>query len=244
MRYAVVSDIHSNLPALEAVIVDAQETGFDALVCLGDIVGYGPNPNECIECLHRFPNTIIAGNHDWGAIGKADLLVFNRDARIALNWTQGELTPDHREILTSLPTTLPLNDEVLLSHGSPRKPVWEYLVESTAALENFKAFDFQLALVGHTHLPLIFTLNSAEKVHMKVPVVGSPLSLEGHRLIVNPGSVGQPRDMNPEASYAILDLDKKQMYFRRVPYSVKETQRRMYDLDLPLRLIARLEMGR
>ena len=244
MRYAVVSDIHSNLPALEAVLDDAQKIGFDALVCLGDIVGYGPNPNECIELLQQFPHTIIAGNHDWGAIGKADLLIFNRDARLALNWTQGELTPEHREFLSSLPTTLPLNEDVLLSHGSPRKPVWEYLVESTAAQDNFKDFDFELALVGHTHLPRIFELNSAEKVQLKVPEVQSRLSLEGHRLIVNPGSVGQPRDLNPEASYAILDLEKKDIHFCRSPYAVKETQKRMYDLDLPLRLISRLEIGR
>jgi predicted phosphodiesterase len=244
MRYAVISDIHSNFPALEAVLADAKDIGFDEIICLGDMVGYGPNPNECIAAITAFPNRTIAGNHDWGAIGKADLMIFNRDARIALNWTQSELTFEHRDYLASLPTTEPLNNVILLSHGSPRKPVWEYLVDTTAALENFKNYDFELALVGHTHLPIMFELNAYKKVELTVPVVDAPIDLAGRRLILNPGSVGQPRDLNPEASYAVLDTGAQQWSFRRVAYPIEDTQKQMYDLQLPLRLIARLELGR
>jgi len=244
MRYAVVSDIHSNLPALEAVLEDANHVGFDQIICLGDMVGYGPNPNECIDAIFAYDNNTIAGNHDWGAIGKAELLIFNRDARDALNWTQAELTPDHLNLLTSLPTTQPLNHAILLSHGSPRKPVWEYLVETTAAVANFSEFDFELALVGHTHLPLVFEYKAPDKIAFLVPEKNVPLKLAGRRLILNPGSVGQPRDMNPNASYAILDTDEQLWTFRRVAYSIEETQKRMHEAQLPLRLIARLGVGR
>lgn len=244
MRYAVVSDIHSNLLALEAVLEDANRIGFDEIVCLGDMVGYGPNPNECIEALLAYDNNTIAGNHDWGAIGKADPLIFNRDARYALNWTQDELTPGNLELLASLPTTKPLNAAILLSHGSPRKPVWEYLVDTVAAGANFSAFDFDLALVGHTHLPLIFEFISPDRIVLIVPDWQEPLNLEGRRLILNPGSVGQPRDMNPDASYGILDTGDHSWTFRRVAYPVEETQKRMHKLQLPVGLIARLEVGR
>jgi predicted phosphodiesterase len=244
MRYAVLSDIHSNLPALQVVLQKANEIGFDEMICLGDLVGYGPNPNECIEAVYSLPHNTIAGNHDWGAIGKADLIIFNRDARQALNWTQGELTHQHRQLLQSLPVTRPLPENILLSHGSPRKPVWEYLVDTNAANANFKEYDFEIALVGHTHLPLVFELNSADKVKHIMPVAGEPYDLTSKRAILNPGSVGQPRDMNPDASFALLDTDQKQWTFFRLPYPIEVTQERMRKLQLPTRLIARLEVGR
>ncbi len=244
MRYAVVSDIHSNLPALETVLEDAKIIGFDKIICLGDVVGYGPYPNACIATLLAYDATMIAGNHDWGAIGKADPQIFNQDARLALNWTRNTLTPENLSLLSSLPTTKPLNDAILLSHGSPRKPVWEYLVDTVSAGANFALFDFEIALVGHTHLPLIFELKTSDKVALMAPVVNEPLYLTGKRLILNPGSVGQPRDMNPKASYAILDTDAHEWIFRRVSYPVEETQKRMHENQLPLRLITRLEMGR
>jgi predicted phosphodiesterase len=244
MRYAVFSDIHSNYPAFKVVLEDAIRNGFDAIINLGDIVGYGPNPNECIQALSAYPNSAIAGNHDWGAIGKADLHIFNRDARQALDWTESELTPQNRNLLTSLPVKKPMPEGILLSHGSPRKPVWEYLVDTNTASANFKKFDFDVALVGHTHLPLVFELNSAEKVEHVMPEVDVPYDLTGKRLILNPGSVGQPRDMNPDASYAILDTDEKQWTFHRLSYPIEETQERMSRLHLPMRLIARLDVGR
>jgi predicted phosphodiesterase len=244
MRFAVLSDIHSNLPALEAVLKHASDIGFDEVICLGDMVGYGPNPNECIEKVTSYPNTSIAGNHDWGATGKADLVIFNRDARVALNWTRSELSPENFDLLTSLPVSKPLPDGILLSHGSPRKPVWEYLVDTSAAADNFNAFEFNLALVGHTHLPLVFELNSSERVKHAIPRIEESIDVSGKRLILNPGSVGQPRDMNPDASYAILDTETHQFTYYRVAYPISETQKRMHELNLPIRLIARLDVGR
>ncbi|HNT76313.1 MAG TPA: metallophosphoesterase family protein [Anaerolineae bacterium] len=243
MRYVVISDIHGNFPALQAVLAHAQP--FDAIMCLGDIVGYGPNPNECIERIREFEYVAIAGNHDWGAIGRADLYIFNNDARQALYWTRQELTPDNTTFLTELPKTLRVGEKVLLAHGSPREPIWEYLVDMRSAKENFMKYDFELCLVGHTHLPMMFEWEAeVEQSRIFLPDLESPLSLEGRRMIINPGSVGQPRDGNPQASYAILDTETWTWMPRRVPYAVEITQERMRARDLPVRLIDRLAMGR
>ncbi len=242
MRYVVISDIHGNFPALQMVLVDAQP--FDAVLCLGDVVGYGPNPNECVERLQDFPFTCIVGNHDWGAIGRADLLIFNNDARQALYWTQQELSAENRSFLSDLPVTVEM-DSFLLAHGSPREPIWEYLVDARSARDNFAQFNFQVALVGHTHLPLALEWAEEHKqARILLPDWGTPLSLSGRRLILNPGSVGQPRDGDPRASYAILDADQMTWEFRRISYAVEITQERMRARGLPQRLIDRLQMGR
>ena len=247
MRYVVISDIHGNFPALQTVLMDAQP--FDAVLCLGDVVGYGPNPNECVERLQDFPFTCIVGNHDWGAIGRADLLIFNNDARQALYWTQQELSLENRDFLSNLPTTVQM-DDFMLAHGSPREPIWEYLVDARSARDNFTQFDFQVALVGHTHLPLALEWSEEHnQARILLPDWEAPLSLTGRRLILNPGSVGQPRDGDPRASYAILDVEQTtpvtaSWEFRRIPYAVEITQERMRARGLPQRLIDRLQMGR
>lgn len=243
MRYLVVSDIHSNAPALEAVLRDAPV--FDALVCLGDIVGYGPNPNECVDRLQDYELVCLAGNHDWGAVGQADLLIFNRDARRALTWTQDEMKPSSYRFLRSLSPAHSLIDGVLLAHGSPRDPVWEYLVDLSSATHSFQQFDFQTALVGHSHLPLILEWREEKQgVRAFRPEADAQLHLDGRRLILNPGSVGQPRDGNPMASYALLDTEEMTWSLHRVSYPVEITQERMRAQDLPQRLIDRLEIGR
>ena len=242
MRYVVISDIHGNFPALQMALVDAEP--FDAVLCLGDIVGYGPNPNECVERIQEFPLTCIAGNHDWGAIGRVDLHIFNSDARQALFWTQRELTPENRNFISDLPMTMRIED-ILLAHGSPRDPIWEYLVDARAAKENFALHDFQVALVGHTHLPLALEwVEEFKQARVLLPDWDIPLEWEKRRLIINPGSVGQPRDGNPRASYAILDTDTKTWESHRVPYAVEITQERMRARGLPQRLIDRLQVGR
>ena len=243
MRYLVVSDIHSNAPALEAVLHDSPE--FDAVVCLGDVVGYGPNPNECVSRLSDFRMTCLAGNHDWGAIGKADLLIFNREARLALLWTQAVMRAPATEFLKLLPPMLTLNDGIVLAHGSPRDPVWEYLVDGASAAQCFEQFDFSLALVGHSHLPLVHEwLASEGRVRSLRAEAGVSLQLGGRRLILNPGSVGQPRDGDPRAAYALLDTEQLTWTFRRVSYPIAITQERMRAQALPQRLIDRLEVGR
>lgn len=243
MRYLVVSDIHCNAPALEAVLRDAPP--FDAILSLGDIVGYGPNPNLCVERVQDFELVSLAGNHDWGAVGKADLRVFNRDAKAALTWTNHELTQSNRQFLRDLPVKTTLNESVMLAHGSPRDPVWEYLVDLASAAWVFREYNFEVLLVGHSHLPLAFEWNSGEdRARLQTVKQDVPLNLEGRRLILNPGSVGQPRDGNPKASYALLDLDAQTWILRRTEYPVEITQERMRAKGLPERLISRLEIGR
>ena len=243
MRYVVISDIHGNFPALQAALKDAGT--FDVVLCLGDIVGYGPNPNECIERVLEFENIIIAGNHDWGAISRADLYIFNTDARKALIWTRETLTQKNAAFLANLPKTMRVGAQVLLSHGSPREPIWEYLVDMRSSRENFLKFSFDLCLVGHTHLPMVFEWDiEEERVHISLPKVGTPVDLSKTRHIINPGSVGQPRDGNPHASYGLLDTDTWTWEARRVEYAVEITQERMRARELPTRLVERLSVGR
>jgi diadenosine tetraphosphatase ApaH/serine/threonine PP2A family protein phosphatase len=242
LRYLILSDVHANLVALEAVLADAPD--FDELWCLGDLVGYGPNPNECIQRIQDFPHTCLAGNHDWAALGKLDIKTFNIDARIANEWTQVELTPVAREYLLGLPTHKALNG-FAMAHASPREPVWEYLLDANLAYANFSYFSTPFCLVGHTHIPLIFTLDEEySRCKTTAPPLLGPVKLGPERMIINPGSVGQPRDGDPWASYAMLDTEKMTWEFRRVPYPVEITQERMRARDLPRRLVERLAIGR
>jgi predicted phosphodiesterase len=209
MRCAIISDIHGNLDALEAVLADAGPV--DAIWCLGDLVGYGPEPNACVEALRQAGALCVAGNHDWAAIGKMDTADFNPEASEAALWTGAQLTPQHRDYLQNLPTQLSAgpSGEFTLVHGSPRDPVWEYLTHLSAARLNFPFFQTPYCLVGHTHVPLVFQQpwpdDRAEEYETLVPEPGQPLTLGPRRLIVNPGSVGQPRDGNPDASYMLYE---------------------------------------
>jgi predicted phosphodiesterase len=244
MRYLVISDIHANEAALSAVLADAGS--FDFVWCLGDLVGYGPDPNQCIEQLRELPHFSLAGNHDWAALGKLDTTSFNSDARVASVWTQAELTPANREYLQALPTN-DVKEQFTLAHASPRQPVWEYVLDPLIAQRNFAYFDTPYCLVGHTHIPIIFCsrgegLGSCTTL---VPPYNGPVHLEIEgRLILNPGSVGQPRDGNPNASYAILDTHAMTWEHRRVSYPIEITQERMRARGLPPRLIERLAYGR
>lgn len=242
MRYLIISDIHANRPALEAVLKDAAP--FDMIWCLGDVVGYGPDPNECVARLQEFEHICVAGNHDWAVLGHVPLDDFNTDARIAHLWTRDELNPLSREYLQQLPVRLTQEDFTLV-HGSPRDPIWEYLLDLGGALTSFSHFSTPFCLVGHTHLPVIFVLNEETKhPYAMIPQTGMPIPLGQQRMILNPGSVGQPRDGDPRASYAILDTEAMTWELRRVSYPVEITQERMRARGLPRRLIARLEVGR
>jgi len=241
MRVLVVSDIHANLAAFEAVLEDAGT--FDVIWSLGDIVGYGPEPNACIRLLQEYPHIAIAGNHDWAVLGRLDLAEFNSDARIANLWTREQLTPDARAFLESLPETR-VEGDFTLAHGSPRHPVWEYLLYLTAACINFRYFENGVCLVGHTHIPAIFWLPAQGEECFSVPIPEEPLSLKGsERYIINPGGVGQPRDGDPRAAYAVLDTEAMTLTFERTPYDIPRTQEAMRRAGLPPRLIARLDYG-
>jgi diadenosine tetraphosphatase ApaH/serine/threonine PP2A family protein phosphatase len=242
MRYAILADIHSNLAAFEAVLTDADgRGGFDKIWCLGDVVGYGPDPNECIKRLRQFEPVCIAGNHDWAAIGKMDTSEFNPVAAAAAHWTSEQLTAEDRDYLLGLPLTL-REDDFTLAHGSPREPIWEYLLSTEAAQDNFAYFETAYCLVGHSHIPLIFELAADKAVYREFTEAN--LKLKEKRMIINPGGVGQPRDGDPRASYAIYDAEAHTLRRYRVEYDIPATQRKMAEQGLPTPLILRLSVGR
>jgi len=242
MRYAILADIHSNLAAFEAVLKDADSRGgFDKIWCLGDVVGYGPDPHECIERLRQFKPVCIAGNHDWAAIGKMDTSEFNPVAAIAAHWTAEQLTAEDKDYLLDLPLILHENG-FTLAHGSPREPIWEYLLSTDVAQENFAYFETACCLVGHSHVPLIFELVKDKAVYREFKE--TTLKLKDRRMIINPGGVGQPRDGDSRASYAIYDAEAKAVYHYRVEYDIPATQKKMAERGLPTPLILRLGVGR
>lgn len=241
MRVLIISDIHANRVALETVLADASNT-YEAVWCLGDLVGYGPDPNECVALVRSLPNlTCLTGNHDKAAINEIDITAFNLDARLAIGWTQQTLTPETRAYLISRPEKV-LHDHFTLVHASPRQPVWEYILDRHTAKLNFDHFSSPYCIVGHTHIPIMYIDTDDEVVEVR-PNYDEILAFDAERLIINPGSVGQPRDSNPDAAYALLDTDTAHWEYRRVPYDIGETQRRMQSHGLPARLVARLAKG-
>jgi diadenosine tetraphosphatase ApaH/serine/threonine PP2A family protein phosphatase len=242
MRILVLSDIHANLVALEAVLA-AAEGAWERVWFLGDLVGYGPDPNECVERVRALAPLALSGNHDWAVLGKLDTEDFNGEARHAVRWTRRVLTEENRLYLDSLAPRR-VEGRFTLAHASPRHPVWEYILDLPTALENFDHFDTPCCLVGHSHVPSLFILDEAAGELNYFPVGhGDVCDLSQYRLILNPGGVGQPRDGDPRAAYALLDDEALTWEFCRVAYNVAETQRRMQELKMPRRLIERLEHG-
>jgi len=243
MRYALLADIHANTEAFTAVLADIERRGgVDEYWCLGDIIDYGPDPSECIRLLRQLPHICVAGNHDLAAIGKADVNRFNPDAALAIRWTQQQLNPDDIEYLSGLPQVIEKGDFTLV-HGSPRDPLWEYLVSSGSAEESFNYFRTKYCLVGHSHKPLMFRQKENGGCSF------SPLSdsigqvLGSSRTIFNPGSIGQPRDGDPRASYAIYDDESSIVRLCRVAYDINATQQKIVKANLPVKLMVRLEQG-
>lgn len=241
MRVLVLSDIHANLAALDEVLDHADDA--DTIWCLGDVVGYGPEPNGCVNRLRELePEYWLAGNHDWAALDKLDISDFNAMARQAALWTREQLTPENFAFLATLPTRVQASEQFTLAHGSPRHPIWEYVLDVRAATANFDHFDTPYCLVGHTHVPAIYRQRNG-RVQVPNYALGEPLELENGRLIINPGGVGQPRDGDPRASYLILDIEALTVTYHRVAYPIQETQAKMAEAGLPSRLITRLNYG-
>ena len=241
MRYGIVADIHANLPAFEAVLADMGRV--DALWCLGDLVGYGPDPNECIELLRRHNHLCVMGNHDMAAIGRLDTADFNSDAAFAARWTAAQLTERSRLYLSALPERIAAEPFTLV-HGSPRSPIWEYITHEGRAAPNFEQFETQGCLVGHTHVPALYVQTApGGQVLGRVPGPGDQVQVRQNRIIANPGGVGQPRDGDPRAAYAIYDSDTAILEWRRVDYPIQVTQQRMREFGLPSRLVDRLAFG-
>lgn len=242
MRVLVISDIHANYTAFEAVLEDAD--GVDALWCLGDVIGYGPDPNACVELLSEQPNLVcVLGNHDIAAIGKMPAESFNGDARRSLLWQERVLSADSMDFLRALPQQVEISKHVTLVHGSPRDPVWEYILNTLAARLNFDKFQTDFCFVGHTHVPSIFWWDVEQnRVLLDIPRVGTPVSLP-MRAILNPGSVGQPRDRDPRAAYAIFDTEALTWELQRVEYDIKSVQKRIREARLPEKHALRLGEG-
>jgi predicted phosphodiesterase len=240
MRVAVISDVHANYRALEAVLEEIDAERVDAVWCLGDTVGYGPRPNECCDVVSSRSSYSLVGNHDLVVLGELSISDFNNDAAVAAIWTSEILTRESRAFLEPLQ---PAGDVagVDLFHASARDPVWEYVLTEEAARGTFELTDASLILVGHSHVALALS-DKGDRVIGGVAPAGSEFQLEG-RWLLNPGSVGQPRDGDARAAWLLLDLDRRFAAFRRVPYSIEQTQAEMRDRGLPESLAARLERG-
>ena len=242
MRALIVSDIHSNLEALEAVLHDATARGgFEELWCLGDTVGYGPDPGRCLELLRQHHCVAVAGNHDLAAVGMLSTDDFNSYARFAAHWTAGQLNEEHIGFLSSLPEVVRRGDFTLV-HGSLRMPVLEYLISAEAAQGTFRLLESTFCLVGHTHIPFICREGVTEPTFEPFPE-DTPVRLGSERLIINPGGVGQPRDGDPRPSYALYDAQTATVQRYRVTYHIAATQEKMRREGLPEPLIVRLEQG-
>jgi len=241
MQILIISDIHANLSALDSVLESAGE--IDAVWCLGDLVGYGPDPNECVERVRNLTNlTCIIGNHDAAVLDQIDSATFNPEARLAIQWTQQALSRSSLAFLGGLPEKV-VAEDVTLAHGSPRQPVWEYLLDSRTATHNFAHFDTPFCFVGHTHLPVLYDQrNGLGSAHITVPEPGTLIKIQP-RAIINPGSVGQPHDRDPRAAYAIYDSEAHTWGYHRVPYDIPADQKRMIAVGLPERQIHRLSAG-
>jgi diadenosine tetraphosphatase ApaH/serine/threonine PP2A family protein phosphatase len=240
VRYAVLSDIHGNLEALDAVLADAAPRT-DALLCLGDLVGYGADPVACVEIVGERAQTIVGGNHEHAVAGLLDLEWFNPYARAAAEWTRERLDDDHRTYLAALPLVAQVGDATL-AHASPDRPdEWEYLVTAQDGFDAFPAFVTRLCFVGHSHLAGVWSLGSSGPEHRPGPV---EVELEpGRRYLVNVGSVGQPRDRDPRAAYAIWDVERGTIAVRRVVYDVASARTKILQRGLPRFLADRLAWG-
>ena len=241
MRAAVISDIHGNLHALEAVLADIADSGVDEVWCLGDVVGYGPRPNECCALVRERASVALCGNHDLAAVGRLDVAEFSGDAAAAARWTASVLEPGHRAWLAGLePAAERAGAE--LYHGSPRDPVWEYVLSEDVALLCLLETEAPLVLVGHSHVALAVSWDGATLAG-GAAAAGTELDQAAARSLVNPGSVGQPRDGDPRAAWLLLDTAAGRATFRRVPYDIPRTQAEIRELGLPDILAARLAHG-
>jgi predicted phosphodiesterase len=239
MRIAVLSDIHANLPALDAVLAALEDV--DAIWQLGDVVGYGPDPDGVVDRLREIGAAGVKGNHDAAAVGGSEIDWFNPDARRAMEWTRETIAPRTAAWLKALPDR-ERSDDVTLVHGSPREPIWEYVTSVPVARANLALLETRLGLHGHTHLPVAFVEEDG-RLEVVSPGPGSVLELRGRRALLNPGSVGQPRDGNRQSSHLVLDTEADTVTWHRTAYDIEATQTAMRAAGLPGPLVGRLSLG-
>ena len=245
MRALILSDIHANLEALEAVLHDAQARGgFDVIWCLGDTVGYGPDPGACIDRIREFKLVAVAGNHDHAAVGLIDASDFNDTAKSAAKWTAKQVDAEQRNYLKSLPM-VSVQGQFTLVHGSLRDPIVEYLLDRNSAAGTLALMETSYCLVGHSHIPFVcceVQENPEYPEFIEFPE-DEPVALGYERRIINPGGVGQPRDRDSRPSYAMYNSDQSTIQRHRVTYDLAKTQKKMKAANLPARLIDRLDHG-
>jgi predicted phosphodiesterase len=242
MRVAVLSDIHGNRHAFEAVLAAVSGEAVEAIWCLGDIVGYGADPNACLDLARRHTDACLAGNHDLAVRGELPIAEFSHEAGDAAIWTQGVVTPRELEYLRSLEPT-DLRRAAGLYHASPRDPVWEYVLSTGQADACLDAQEHRVAFIGHSHVALSFTRPEGEVTTGSLQPCGSTVAMAGGHWLVNPGSVGQPRDGDPRAAWLLLDTDSWRATFRRTPYDVAGAAAAIDAAGLPRGLGERLQHG-
>ncbi len=242
MRYGLISDIHANLEALEAVLAALQDEGIDQILCLGDVIGYGPNPNECVKLVQQHAAACLIGNHDEASLGRVDLDLFNYMARQAIEWTTEQLTEESKEFLKALPY-MRTYGQFMIVHASPDEPTrWNYILNLEDAAQGFEAFSEQICFIGHSHTPWVIPLQPDGRMRV---LHDYPLGVKDNfRYLINIGSVGQPRDRNPDAAFGILDTEPLQYTLKRVSYDVAKTQKKIRATGtLPSFLADRLATG-
>ena len=245
MKYLIISDLHSNQEALSAVLASIKRKKFDRVLVLGDLVGYGASPNQVVDSIRRMKQAVvIRGNHDKVACGIESGDNFNRAAMQSALWTRKKLTPENRAYLNHLPQgPLLVDDHILVSHGTPLDED-AYIFSDYDAYEVFQVLDFQLCFFGHTHLPVIYAVSNQRLYTFRPNSERVKIELvEGFKYLINPGSVGQPRDKNPMASFAIYDSENRNITFKRVEYSIPKTQDKILKAGLPQSLANRLSVG-
>jgi len=245
MKWGVISDVHGNLPAFEAALAALDEEGVDALLCCGDVVGYGPWPNECVARVRERSDVCVLGNHDAAVAGAVSLSRFNGTAAAAARWTRARLFQASLEFLTACPSQAPYRG-MFVTHGSPRDPLWEYVTDRRAAYLSFRHVEQRLCWFGHSHVPTVFVEREDDVDGGGVPGEQT-LTLEaGARYLLNPGSVGQPRDGDWRLAFAVYEQagDKETVTFHRRDYDVERVGPAVREANLPESLYNRLLLGR
>jgi len=240
MKWAILSDVHGNLEALQAVLADLRREGAEKIAFLGDAVGYGANPGECLLLLREQTEFWVAGNHDWGAVGLTDVSYFNTAAKAAVLWTGGELAEEYRTFLRRLPLVHQA-EGITFVHATPNEPgEWNYILTYPEAEQAFGALTGGLAFIGHSHRPVILARGkgSVDTLEWEAAVLE-----KGIRYIINVGSVGQPRDGNPQAAYGLYDGGERKFLLKRVPYDISAAQQKIIRAGLPTSLARRLAEG-
>ncbi len=241
MRYGIFSDIHSNLEALEAVIKAYQKEKIDKYLCLGDVVGYGANPNECVGISGDLAELTVAGNHDWASLGLFSAELFSQDAKAAILWTSEQLSDASKVFLRNLKLTVSFDDFVLV-HGSLNDPQdFNYLQNAFDCQATFRLLESDICFVGHTHVPVVFVKNSQGEIRYEDIV---KIKIEpGNKYVINVGSVGQPRDSIPHAAFCVWDTEKREVVIKRTVYDVFRARQKIIDKGLPEFLGNRLLIG-